>query len=549
MNVLQTIPKSALILLSSALFNGLISLNAQSFDHADSLRGTYGPTRDWWDVTKYDLHLRPDIQEKTIQGLVGMEFKVLRPATELQIDLQPPLHIDSVKFINDWLTVRKDGNAHFITLPSLPDSGSLQYVEIWYSGTPRAAKRPPWDGGISWETDEEDRPFIATSCQGIGASLWWPNKDHPLDEPDSLHMYVTTPDTLMNVSNGQLLEAKAYDDGTKTWHWYVQNPINNYGININIGNYTSWSEIYEGENGPLQMSYYVLKQHEKEAREQFTQARDMMEAFEHWFGPYPFYEDGFKLVEVPYLGMEHQSSVTYGNRFMNGYLGRDLSSTGVGLSFDFIIVHESGHEWFANNITAADNADMWLHEGFTNYSESLFIEYHQGKEKAATYVRGTRSLIQNAAPIVGPYGVNTAGSGDMYYKGGNLLHTLRQVVNDDLKWREMFREMNRHFRHQTVTTAEIESFISTHLNLDLDYYFDQYVRDIRVPSLTYYWSENKLMYRWNNCVEQFQMPIEVHVGEQYLRITPNVEWQILEFDNQQELIVYPDYYVSLFKIR
>jgi aminopeptidase N len=442
------------------------------------------------------------------------------------------------------LTVRKDGNAHFITLKKLQTiSEKQEEIEISYEGQPRVAVRAPWDGGISWKKDANGNDFIASSCQGLGASVWWPNKDHMYDEVDSMKISVNVPKQLMNISNGRLESIEKQDNETTTYHWVVTNPINNYGVNINIGDYVHFSEVYEGENGPLDMDYYVLRDHLVKAKEQFKDAPKMMKAFEHWFGPYPFYEDSFKLVEVPYLGMEHQSSVTYGNQFKQGYLGRDLSRTGWGLKFDFIIIHESGHEWFANNITYKDAADMWIHEGFTAYSENIFLDYHYGTEASADYVIGTRRNIQNDTPIIGTYNVNSEGSSDMYYKGANMLHTLRQLIKDDEKWRQLLRGLNKTFYHQTVTTKDIEDYVSTFSGLNLTAFFNQYLRDIRIPTLEYSIQKNKLSYQWTNVVESFEMPIEIEVNGKTQWLYPTTVLQKTKID-ASEISIDRDYYIG-----
>src|SRR5690606_34329520 len=351
--------------------------------------------------------------------------------------------------------------AHFIELDQEINAGAKDSICIQYSGKPQQAKRAPWDGGLVWSKDKNGNEFIATACQGIGASIWWPCKDHMYDEPDfGMRIQITVPAHLTAVSNGRLIETRKEKGKRKTFVWKVVNPINNYGVNVNIGDYVNFFETYAGEKGNLDMSYWVLAENLEKAKEHFKQAPMMMQAFEHWFGPYPFYEDSYKIVEVPYLGMEHQSSVTYGNHYKNGYLGADFSGTGWGLKFDYLIVHESGHEWFANNITYKDIADMWIHESFTTYSESLFLEYHYGKEAAAKYIIGTRSSIGNKSPIIGIYDVNHEGDGDMYTKGANIIHTLRQFVPEDEKWRGILRGMNSEFYHKTVTTEEIEAYLS-----------------------------------------------------------------------------------------
>jgi aminopeptidase N len=347
------------------------------------------------------------------------------------------------------------------------------------------------------------------------------------DEVDSMAISVKVPKELMEVSNGTLLKIEE-DTDTKTYHWYVENPINNYGVNVNIGDYVHFGETYQGEQGPLKMDYYVLRNNLEKAKEQFKDAPKMMKAFEHWFGPYPFYEDGYKLVEVPYLGMEHQSSVTYGNQYKNGYLGRDLSGTGWGLKFDFIIIHESGHEWFANNITDKDTADMWIHESFTAYSENLFLDYYYGKEASTAYVIGTRKNIENQKPIIGPYNVNKTG-GDIYYKGANVLHTIRQLVDDYEKWRAILRGLNKTFYHQTVTTQQIENYIAEQMGKNLDVFFDQYLRTTKIPVLEYAIEGKTVRFRYTQVLEGFDMPLRISVNGTEKWIHPTTEWKTETF--------------------
>ncbi|MDX5340623.1 MAG: M1 family metallopeptidase, partial [Cyclobacteriaceae bacterium] len=446
------------------------------------------------------------------------------------------------------LDFKREGAAHFVTLKKKQVPGSVEELIVSYEGQPKEAIRPPWDGGITWQKDSNGKHFIASSNQGIGSSIWWPLKDHPADEVDSLRISVTVPDGLMDVSNGRLVEIEM-GNGKNTFHWSVVNPINDYGVNINIGDYVHFGEKFEGEKGTLDMDYFVLRENLEKAKVHFKDARRMMEAFEHWFGPYPFYEDGFKLVDAPYLGMEHQSSVTYGNGYQMGYRGRDLSGTGWGLKFDFIIIHEAGHEWFANNITYKDVADMWIHESFTNYSESLFLDYHYGKEAGQEYVRGTRMNISNDRPIIGTYGVNQRGSGDMYYKGGNLLNMLREILNDDEKWRKILRGLNQEFYHQTVTTQQVESYISQAFGFDLKPIFDQYLRDERIPVLEYYFEENTLNYRWINCLTHFNMPVDVQLGGEKLRLPVKTQWSQIQVKEKGNLEVDLDYYVGVERMR
>ena len=519
----------------------------QTFTEQDTLRGSITPERSWWDLNFYHLKVEVEPDKKYISGSNTIRYTVLSPHQRLQVDLQPPLKIEKVTQDGQSLTVDSNGNAHFINLKKNQQVGATNEVVVYYSGHPKEAVRAPWDGGFSWKKDDNGKHFVATSCQGLGASIWWPNKDHMYDEVDSMAISITTPKDLMDVSNGRLKKIEDHQD-TRTYHWYVDNPINNYGVNINIGDYVHFGETYPGEKGKLSMDYYVLRDNKEKAEKQFKQAPLMMEAFEHWFGPYPFYEDGFKLVEVPYLGMEHQSSVTYGNKYMNGYLGRDLSDTGWGLKFDFIIIHESGHEWFANNITYKDIADMWIHESFTAYSENLYLDYHYGKKASADYVIGTRSNIKNNTPIIGTYNVNKEGSGDMYSKGANMLHTLRQLIDDDDKWRSILRGLNSEFYHKTVTTQEIEDYISEQSGIDLTQFFDQYLRNAQLPIFEYKIEGQQLHYRYSNIVSGFDMPLKIMVNGSEEWIYPNLDWKKNTYQKDvQSVVVDRNFYIEVAK--
>ena len=524
------------------LLNTYVQSRAQKYSAQDTLRGSITPERIWWDLVYYDLDVTVQPKVKSIRGTNTIHYKVVSPNNIMQIDLQPPMKL--IKAVQDEvkLSINQNGNAHFIQLEKKQNRKKIEQIVLHFEGQPKEAINAPWDGGFSWKKDYNDNDFIATSCQGIGASVWWPNKDHMYDEVDSLQMKITVPKHLKAVGNGRL-RAVTKNEKTASYTWFVSNPINNYGVNINIGDYVDFSETYNGEKGNLDMHYFVLKDNLSKAKKQFLDAPKMMKAFEYWFGPYPFYEDSYKLVEVPYLGMEHQSSVTYGNRYMDGYLGRDLSGTGWGLKFDFIIIHESGHEWFANNITNKDIADMWIHEGFTAYSENLFLDYYYGKEASSEYVIGTRKRIRNDRPIIGNYNVNAEGSSDMYYKGANMIHMLRQFTKNDEKWRGILRKMNAKFHHQTVTTQQIESFLSDEIDLDLHSFFNQYLRDVRIPTLEYNIDKNILHYRWTNVVEGFEMPIEFESNKQWQWLYPTVSWQTKAI-NSSTITVDEDYYIT-----
>jgi aminopeptidase N len=496
--------------------------------HADTLRGSIGPARAWWDVEFYDLRVAIDPADSSVRGSNGITYRVLRapvPRT-MQIDLQTPLEVDSMIQDGRRLTYTRDGNAFFATLGTAQRAGERRSVTVYYHGKPRVARRPPWDGGIAWQTDSLGRRWIATANQGLGASVWWPTKDTQADEPDSQRVAITVPDPLVNVSNGRLRAVTHNAGGTTTYEWFVTSPINNYDVAVNAGAYEHFADVYRGEDGPLTLDFWTLGYHRQAAEHQFRQVPAMLACFEHWFGPYPWYRDGYKLVEAPHLGMEHQSAVAYGNHFQNGYLGRDLSQSGFGLQFDFIIVHESAHEWWGNNITTKDVADMWVHESFANYAEALYTECRFGPRAGAAYAIGVRGNVRNDRPIVAAYGVNVEGSGDMYYKGGSMLHTIRQLVNDDEKWRGVLRGLNATFWHQTVTGEQVQRYVSEQSGIDLSKVFAQYLTTTRIPVFEYRMEGASVAYRWADAVPGFDMPVRVSVGGGAMQaLKPTAEWQ------------------------
>ena len=524
---------------------------SQNFTRTDSIFGSITPQRAWWDLKHYDLDVSVFPERREITGTNTVTYTAMDTGDELQLDLQAPMKLLSATQDGQSLEIRKDGMFHYIQLKKKQKKGETYTLKVTFSGKPVIARRPPWDGGFTWNRDSNGKHFIATSNQGIGSSIWWPNKDHPYDEPDNgVDLSITVPADLVAVGNGRLITTRDNGD-TKTWHWRVINPINNYGVNINIGDYVNFSEKFEGINGELDLDYWVLRENLNKAKDQFQQAPLMIRAFEYWFGPYPFYEDSFKLVEVPYLGMEHQSSVTYGNRYENGYYGSDLSGTGWGLRFDFIIIHEGGHEWFANNITNTDVADMWIHEGFTAYSENLYLDYHFGKEAASEYVVGTRQHITNDIPIIGPYNVRQNGSKlDMYYKGANILHTLRQLLEDDTKWRNILRGLNSQFRHKTVSSKQVEDYISEKSGIDLTEFWQQYLRTVMIPKLEYKLEGKEVRFRYTEIIEKLDMPVMVLVNGKDEWIFPKAEWSNKSFDAPIETFsVKPDFYITSEEIK
>jgi aminopeptidase N len=533
------------------------TLTAQPFTKADSLRGSNGPGRSWWDARYYDLRVQFNLSDSSISGCNIITLKALQTGSLLQIDLQEPLQINRIEL--HFSTTKKThhvptqkisrlGHAWFVSVPTIKKNSTVK-LHVFYEGKPRMAVNPPWDGGLIIKKDKQGRPWLSVACQGLGASVWYPCKDFQGDEPDAAALHLTVPDSLSAIANGRLTGQNNNTDGTKTVSWAVSAPINSYNLVPYIGHYTHWADTVMGLKGALSMDYWVLDYNLQKAKTHFADAPAMIKAFEYWFGPYPFYADGYKLVDAPHLGMEHQSAIAYGNDYRKGYMGRDLSASGWGLKFDFIIVHESGHEWFANNISTKDIADMWVHESFTNYSEALFTEYYYGKQAGEDYVVGLRKIIANDIPIVGPYGVNKEGSGDMYPKGANMLHNIRQLMQNDSLFRSMLHALNKKFYHQTVTGAQVEQFIIKYARLPLQPVFDQYLRQIKIPVLEYQVSNNLLKYRYQNCISSFAMPIKIGADStaQNTWIKPTTKWQTLPWPfgkTSSQIVVNRNFYIT-----
>ena len=535
--------QKVIILLSIFLIGFAASAQPLS-TKADSLRGSLNENRDWFDIQKYLINVAPNFESKSILSSVMWEAKVVKNNKLIQIDLQQPMIIDKVimivnprsKFKMDTLPFTRNGNIALATPKTSLQNGDEFELFISYHGTPKEAVNPPWDGGWIWKKDNNGKPWISVACQGLGASVWYPCKDIQSDEPDNgamMRVQLANKLNLKAIANGkQFKEEKLLASDSTTFTWVVKNPINNYNIIPYIGDYVGWSEKYKGFKGDLDVHYWVLREDSLKARKQFTQVPQMLKAFEYWFGPYPFYEDGFQMVQSPHLGMEHQSAIAYGNKFSNGYLGGDLSGTGWGLKWDYIIIHESGHEWFANNITTNDIADMWVHEGFTSYSETLFTDYYYGKKAGDEYTFGLRKRIKNDIPIVGKYGVNKEGSSDMYAKGAVMLHSIRASIHNDSLFRNILIGLNKDFYHKTVTTEEIENYISTKSGINFSKVFEQYLRTIQIPTFSFSYDEKEkiLTYQYKNCINGFNMPLHFTYQNQPFDFLP------LDYTPQKRLI-------------
>jgi aminopeptidase N len=491
------------------------------FTRKDSLQGGLRFERTCFDVLHYELNLKINIDKKAIEGFSKITFKVLDKTSKIQLDLFENMQIDSIVFNAKKLRFNRDYNAVFIDFPEDLKQHSEQSIDFYYSGNPLIARNAPWDGGFIFTKDEEGKDWIGVACQGTGASLWYPCKDSQSDEPDyGATIKVAVPNGLMNVSNGRFIGSKELNNGYTRWDWEVKNPINTYAITINIGDYVNIHENYKG----LDLYYYVLRPNEAKARIHFEDVKPMMDCFQSKFGTYPFARDGYKLIETPYLGMEHQSAVAYGNKYLKGYLGTDRSRTGIGMLFDYIVIHETGHEWFGNSITSKDIADMWIHEGFTTYSEAVFVECLYGYETSQKYINGLKKNVANDKPIIGPYGVNKEGSGDMYDKGALFINTLRHIINNDEKWWKIILKYSEIYRHKIIDNESVIAFFNAETGSNLTPIFNQYLKHTAIPSLELRIIKGRLQFRWIADETDFAMPIDLKVNDKKIRVKPTLRW-------------------------
>lgn len=527
---MKNIILSAMVVLGMQQVSAQLITEKETFTRRDSLHGGLRPERTDYDVQRYDLNITINPGERSITGYNDITFKLIYNTNKIQVDLFENMKVDSIVFEKKKLDYIRDNDAVFIAFPNRLTRDNTHKIRFYYSGKPTVAKNAPWDGGFVFSKDAQGKDWIAVAVQGTGASLWYPVKDSQTDEPDKgATIKVAVPNGLMNVSNGRFLGSEDLKNGYTRWDWEVINPINNYDITVNIADYAHIHDNYKG----LDLDYYVLRENESKARKHFEEVKPMMDCFQSKFGKYPFWEDSYKLVETPYLGMEHQSAVAYGNKYRKGYLGHDNSGTGIGMTFDFITIHESGHEWFGNSITSKDIADMWIHEAFTTYTEAVFVECTLGYDNALAYVNGQSRNVRNDRPIIGFYGVNKEGSGDMYYKGSLLLNTIRHIINNDKKWWKLLLDYSETYKKQIIDTETVIAFFNKETGMNLTPLFDQYLRYKDIPALELRTENQKVEYRWKTNVTDFQMPIEYSYNGKTSRVNVTNEWQ--QFDKKTDL--------------
>lgn len=518
-------------------------LFSQNFTKRDSLQGGLPFERTCFDVRSYLLDIDVDINEKYISGVNLISFTTVENTKRIQLDLFENMKVDSIVFVKVSypelkrikLKYEREFDAIFVDFPDELKKREDHSILFYYSGKPKEAKNAPWDGGFVWKKDSNGKPFVGVAVQGTGASLWYPCKDSQSDEPEEgIIVSVKLPnDDLVAVSNGRLMGNKHRKDNQ--WVWEVKNPINNYNITLNIGDYVNSSDKLED----LDIDYWVLRENEEKARKHFEDdVKPMLECFQQKFGDYPFPQDGYKLVETPYLGMEHQSAVAYGNEYKKGYLGTDISGSGVGMLFDFIIIHETGHEWFGNSITSKDIADMWIHEGFTTYSEAVYVECRWGYDKAMQYINGQSRAVANRKPIVGQFGVNfKTGNGDMYYKGALMLNTIRHIVNDDEKWWKLILDYSNHFKHQIIEAKDVIDFFTKESGINLKPVFEQYLYYPNLPELQIRPVKNGFTYAWKTDVKDFEMPVEITLNGKEVRLKPTNKPQVYKLKKGKEILI------------
>lgn len=518
-----------------ALFSIQFLSAQENFSRADSLQGSLRFERTNFNVLRYDLNITVNPAEKSIKGFNDISFKIVENTQKIQLDLFENMTVDSITWNRKKLNYSREFDAVFVSFPEILAIDSDQKISFYYSGKPKEALNAPWDGGFVWQKDGNKKDWIGVAVQGTGASLWYPVKDHQTDEPENgASIKVAVPNGLMNVSNGKFLGSEDLKNGYTRWDWEVKNPINNYTITLNIGDYIHFGENYNG----LDLDYYVLRDNEEKAKLHFEEVKPMLDCFQGKFGEFPFWQDGYKLVETPYLGMEHQSAIAYGNKYQKGYLGRDISGTGVGLLFDYITIHESAHEWFGNSITSKDIADMWIHEGFTTYAESVFVECQFGYQRALEYIKGQRRQIENQKPIIGQFGVNfKTGNSDMYYKGALLLHTLRSVINNDNVWWKMLLDYSEKFKHQVIETQNVIDFFNKSSGLNLTPIFNQYLKYRNPPILALRVDNGRVYYRMKANEKDFKMPVEVKFNNEIFRIEATTEWQKVPFKTDNTSLI------------
>jgi aminopeptidase N len=504
------------------------------FTEADSLHGSLNRFRSCYDVIFYELSVSFKIEKKAISGSVMFSSKATCNFDTLQIDLYKNMQIDSIVFDRNKLVYYRKHNAVFVLFDrTIKKEESFNFV-VYYQGEPIIAKKPPWEGGFVWDKDKNKDTWASVACEVAGSSLWWPSKDHLSDEPDSMVMHYTVPNGLSCVANGVQTDSLVNGDFT-TYTWKVSYPINTYNTTFYIGKYSHFYIPYKSDSGSFVMDFYVLKDNYERAKEHFMQVPYIIQYFENFYGSYPWPRDGYKLVESSYEGMEHQTAIAYGHKFKNTSW----------IDADYIILHESAHEWWGNSVSASDYADIWIHEGFATYSEALYIEATQGYDAYLNFLRYYAMLIINKRPVIGPYGVNywDYKDIDVYMKGALLLHTLRNTINNDSLFRDILKTFYQRFAQKTAITSDFINIVNEKTGKDNTEFFKQYLYSRTCPELVweYYYDikigKSYVYYKWLNANEGFSIPIKVKADNRVFIIRPTNKLQKSELPYSKSIVI------------
>jgi len=511
----------------------------------NNLIGNLNENRSSYRVSFYDINIDFDIDHKSLAGFVTIKAESIRDLNKLQIDLAENLNIKKITYENKELSFSREFDAILIDFNSTIVKGSIFEFTVFYDGIPQSADNPPWAGGFTWSKDKNGRDWIAVSCEGEGARIWWPNKDHITAEGDSVRMKYTVPSNTVAVGNGKLRNIITKNNKS-TYEWFVGNPINNYNISVQIGNYVAVQDTFIKDDTIHNMNHYVLDYNKELASNYFTQSKEVIRFYEKYFGDYQWYEDGYKLIEVPYLGMEHQSAVTYGNGFSiyNGVRSKSWPMYGV---IDPLIIHETGHEWFGNSVTASDPTHIWIHEGLQVYSEAIYFEdKFKSYEVGVHYLNTLKNRIVNEVPIVGNENENHwALHGDTYMKGAWVMHTLRSTINDDKSWFEILKEFMEENAKGFVNTRDFFDKVNEITGDDYWYFAEQYFYSSAQPELEYYQTDNEFFYRWNNVNENFSMPIDLLINGSSTRVFPTKKFKSFNISKHSQIEVMEwKYYVK-----
>ena len=486
------------------------------------LLGEMTKYRDCFDVYYYDLSVELDPSNELLMGTVEIHSKAQKDFDRFQIDLHSNFQIEGItdKITGESLNYTREERAIYIDNTRKKDESFT--IEVRYSGKPVKAKKAPWKGGFVWKKDKERNPWVGVACETDGASIWWPLKDHTSDEPDSMRMHYTVPEGLIAVGNGRF-EGEVASEHLTTFNWFVSYPINTYNVTVYVGDFKMLKDEYIGISGEkLELTHYVLERNYEKAKKHFQQVHPMLKIYEQKFGEYPWFNDGFKLIESPYEGMEHQTAIAYGNGYKN-----DIDPV-----TDYILLHELAHEWWGNSITAKDLADVWLQEGFATYAEALYFEEKNGKDKYDQHLYFNKIFIKNKYPVVGEKNrrwFHFRKSSDAYVKGAWVLQSLRVQMENDSLFFDIIKSFYDRHKYKIVESNDFIEIVNEKTGEDYQWFFNQYLYNNFAPEFEYGVSlSGSLYYRWNNVSEDFdKLKVRMKSQGKIIELSPSTKVQKL----------------------